>query len=66
MRFLTVLFMSISLLAAAEPSRALKMQQSKKLKASRGKSFFRVVGSFGAGMLMADPYTGTIEKKSVR
>ncbi len=66
MRFLTVVILSISLLSAAEPAPSQKTQYPKKVKASRGKSFFRAVGSFGVGALMVDPYTPTIPKKPSR
>ena len=63
MRFLTAFILSISLVTGAEPKPKPETQPIKKVKASRGKSFFRAVGAFGVGMLVVDPYTPTVPKR---
>ena len=52
MRFLSALVLSISFAVTG----ANGAEPAEKVKQSRGKSILRAVGSFSAGLLLADPY----------
>jgi hypothetical protein len=63
MKFLTIALLSVSLAAGAEAAKKQQSEPVSKVKVSRGKSILRAVGSFGAGVLMSDPYQDVSPKK---